>query len=281
MVHNMQYKLGCKSIILAFFYLLLLPSLSEAVYLMPPPIEAQAAIVMDAETKTVLYEKEPDKRMFPASTTKIMTFMLAQKLGSLDSTVTVSSKAAGCEGSSLELASGDRIRLRDLLYGLMLVSGNDAAEAVAEHIGGSIPRFVRQMNDEAAAIGARNTHFVNPHGLPDLGHYTTAYDLALITAQALRNPEFSKVSSTKSTTITFVNGKTRRLDNTNKLLGNYQGVNGGKTGYTEAAGDCLVAAANRGGVQLIVVVLNDDERWTDAKNLLDFGFKLLNPSAVK
>lgn len=273
MMHNLKYKfLGCKSIVLAFFYLLFMPALSEAAYLMPPPIEAQAAIVMDAETKTVLYEKEPDKRMFPASTTKIMTFMLAQKLGSLDSTVTVSSKAAGCEGSSLELSKGDRIKLRDLLYGLMLVSGNDAAEAVAEHIGGSIPRFVRYMNDEAAGIGARNTRFVNPHGLPDPRHYTTAYDLALITAHALQNPEFSKVSSTKSTTITFINGETRRLDNTNKLLGTYQGVNGGKTGYTEAAGDCLVATAKRGGVQLIVVVLNDDERWADARNLLDFGF---------
>ncbi|MDF2500309.1 MAG: dacB 2 [Anaerosporomusa subterranea] len=273
MMHKVKYKsLGCKSIVLAFFYLLLLPTLSEAVYLIPPPIEAEAAIIMDAETKTVLYEKEPDKRMFPASTTKIMTFMLAQKLGSLDSTVTVSSKAAGCEGSSLELSKGDQINLRGLLYGLMLVSGNDAAEAVAEHIGGSIPQFVRQMNDEAASIGARNTRFVNPHGLPDPRHYTTAYDLALITAQALRNPEFSKVSSTKSTTITFINGKTRRLDNTNKLLGAYRGINGGKTGYTEAAGDCLVVTAKRGGVQLIVVVLNDDGRWADARSLLDFGF---------
>lgn len=241
---------------------------------MPPPIEAQAAIVMEADTKAILYDKEADRRMYPASTTKIMTFLLAQKLGTPDSVVTVSDTAAGCEGSSLEVSRGDRIKLKELLTGLMLVSGNDAAEAVAEHISGSIPKFVRQMNKEAAAIGARNTQFVNPHGLPDPRHYSTAYDLALITASALKNPEFSKVSGAKNATIKFLNGKTRKLHNTNKLLGTYQGVNGGKTGYTQAAGDCLVATAKRGDVQLIVVVLNDDERWDDAKNLLDFGFSL-------
>lgn len=262
---------GCKSILLALFYFLL-PVVSEAAYLVPPPIDAQAAIVMDAETKTVLYEKQADKRMFPASTTKIMTFMLAQQLGSPNSLVTVSSKAAGCEGSSLDLVKGDQLALQDLLYGLMLVSGNDAAEAVAEHISGSVPRFVRQMNAEAAAMGARHTRFVNPHGLPDVRHYTTAYDLALITAHALQTPEFSKISGTKSTDIRFNNGRIQRLTNTNKLLGIYPGINGGKTGYTKAAGDCLVATAKRGEVQLIVVVLNDDERWSDAKNLLDFGF---------
>lgn len=264
--------LGCKSILLAFFYFLLLPALSEAAYLVPPPIDAQAAIVMDAETKAILYEKQPNKRMFPASTTKIMTFMLAQQLGSPNSIVSVSSKAAGCEGSSLDLAKGDQLSLRDLLYGLMLVSGNDAAEAVAEHISGSIPRFVHQMNEKAAMLGARSTHFVNPHGLPDNRHYTTAYDLALLTAHALQNPEFTQISGTKSIAIRFLDGKTRRLTNTNRLLGTYPGVNGGKTGYTKAAGDCLVATAQREGVRLIVVVLNDDERWSDARNLLDFGF---------
>ena len=251
-----------------------LPSMSEAAFLMPPPIEAQAAIVIDADSKAILYDKAPDRRMYPASTTKIMTFLLAQKLGNPDSIVTVSASAADCEGSSLELSRGDRIRMKDLLTGLMLVSGNDAAEAVAEHISGSIPGFVRRMNDAAAAIGATNTHFVNPHGLPDARHYTTAYDLALITASALKYPEFTKVSGIKSTTIQLISGETRKLKNTNKLLGTYRGINGGKTGYTQAAGDCLVATAKRGGVQLIVVVLNDDERWDDAKNLLDFGFTL-------
>ncbi|MDU4962259.1 MAG: D-alanyl-D-alanine carboxypeptidase family protein [Sporomusaceae bacterium] len=248
------------------------PAISEAAYLLPPPVEAKAAIVIDADTKAVLYEKSPDKRMYPASTTKIMTFMLARKLGLPQTTVTVSSSAAGCEGSSLELRQGDRIGLQDLLYGLMLVSGNDAAEAVAEHISGSVPAFVRQMNAEAAAIGARNTHFVNPHGLPDSQHYTTARDLALITAQALQDPEFSRVAGAATATIQMAGGKTRQISNTNKLLTRYSGMNAGKTGYTRAAGDCLVATAKRDGVQLIVVVLNDDDRWTDAARLLDFGF---------
>lgn len=259
---------------LCWFLALPVPLLEATSFMLPPPIEAQAAIVMEANSQMVLYEKEAERQMFPASTTKIMTFLLAQKLGSPESVVTVSSRAALCEGSSLEVTKGDRIKLRDLTYGLMLVSGNDAAEAVAEHIGGSIPGFVQYMNSEAAAIGAKHTHFVNPHGLPDPNHYTTAYDLALITARALRTPEFSLVSGTKKATVAFLDGGTRSLVNTNKLLGNYRGINGGKTGYTRAAGDCLVATAKRAGVQLIVVILNSDERWDDAKALLDFGFAL-------
>ena len=272
---TLKNLLRIPNIILLLWCFLILPmSLSEATSFMPPPIEAQAAIVMEANSQTVLFEKEADRQMFPASTTKIMTFLLAQKLGSPDSIVTISDRAADCEGSSLEVSEGDRIKLRDLVYGLMLVSGNDAAEAVAEHIGGSIPKFVRYMNDEAAAIGARHTHFVNPHGLPDPKHYTTAYDLALITDRALANPEFSRVTGTKAATVAFLSGETRNLVNSNKLLGNYRGINGGKTGYTRAAGDCLVATAKRGGIQLIVVILNSDERWDDAKNLLDFTFAL-------
>lgn len=264
-----------RTLLLTFCCLLALsaPAAAAAV-LMPPPLVAQAAVLLEAGPRTLLYDKEGEKRMYPASTTKIMTFLLAQKKGALDSVVTVSARAAACEGSSLETSTGDHIRLRDLLYGLMMVSGNDAAEAVAEHISGSIPAFVRLMNEEAGAIGASHTHFANPHGLPNSGHYTTAYDLALITDQALRNPEFSKVTTTKDATIRFLDGEPRRLKNTNKLLGVYPGITGGKTGYTEAAGDCLVVSAKRGNVQLIAVILNSDERWDDAKNLLDFGFKL-------
>ena len=252
----------------------LVPAITQAAYLLPPPLEAQAAVLMDANTKVVLYERNAEKRMYPASTTKIMTFMLAQKLGSPDSIIAVSSSAAACEGSSLETNQGDRIKLGELLYGLMLVSGNDAAEAIAEHIAGSVPAFAKLMNQEALALGAQNTHFVNPHGLPNPKHYTTAHDLALITASALKNPEFYKITGTKSAKITFLNGKIRTIKNTNKLLGNYPGLTGGKTGYTRAAGDCLVATAKRGGVELIAVVLNDDERWEDVKNLLDFGFAM-------
>lgn len=261
-------------VMIAFICSLAWATQTEAAYLLPPPLEAQAAVLMDANSKEVLFEKNAGQRMYPASTTKIMTFLLAQKLGSPESIVTVSSSAAGCEGSSLEVSRGDRIKLRELLYGLMLVSGNDAAEAVAEHIAGSVPAFARRMNQEAVAIGARSTNFVNPHGLPNPKHYTTAHDLALITASAMKQPDFYKVTGTKTATIAFLNGNTRQIKNTNKLLGNYPGITGGKTGYTQAAGDCLVVTAKRGGVELIAVVLNDDERWEDAKNLFDFGFAL-------
>lgn len=246
-----------------------------AASLIPPPIGAQAAIIMEAKTRTVIYEKQADRRMYPASTTKIMTFLLAQKLGNPDDVVEVSQAAAKTDGSSLGLSAGDKISLQDLLYGLMLVSGNDAATATAEHVAGSASAFVGLMNTEAQKIGALNTHFVNPHGLPDARHYSTAYDLALITVEALTVPDFSKITGTIRTQISFINGKTRNLRNTNRLLGQYPGLTGGKTGYTRAAGDCLVAIAERDGVQLIAVVLDDDDRWDDVPKLFDFGFKAL------
>jgi len=242
----------------------------------PPIIEAEAAIVMIADTKQVLYEKKASGIMYPASTTKIMTLLTALEKGNSNSTVTVSSNAANCEGSSLDLKAGDKLTLGNALYGMMLVSGNDSAEAIAENIAGSIPKFVKLMNENAAKIGAVNTHFTNPHGLPDpINHFTTAYDLALITAYGLQNPEFAKIVSTREYTVNFLNGKKKYVKNTNKLLKLYPGANGVKTGSTNEAGDCVVGAVKRGGVELIVVVLNDDERWEDAPKLLDYGFKQL------
>jgi len=242
----------------------------------PPQVGAEAAILMVAETKQILFEKNSHGIMYPASTTKIMTLITALEKGDPKKIVTISTKAAVCEGSSLELNAGDKLTLRDAETGMMLVSGNDAAEAIAEHVAGSIPAFVDMMNFNAEKIGAKNTHFSNPHGLPDpINHYTTAYDLALIASYAMGNPEFVKIVSTRDYTVNFINRNSLKVTNTNKLLKSYPGINGIKTGYTNDAGDCLVAGAKRNGVQLIAVVLNDDDRWIDAANLLDYGFQKL------
>ena len=240
-----------------------------------PQVDAEAAVLMSASNRKVLYAVNPEAYMYPASTTKIVTLLVALEKGKLDSVVTVSPGAANCEGSSLELRSGDKLTLRDLLYGLMLVSGNDAAEAVAEHVGGSIPKFAALMNAKADQLGATRTHFSNPHGLPDpINHFTTALDLAKITAAAMGNPEFNKIVSTREYTVNFRNRAPVRIANTNRLLRTYSSATGVKTGSTQEAGDCLVASARRGNVSLIAVLLNDDERWSDAVKLLDYGFSM-------
>jgi len=242
--------------------------------MVPPQIDAEAAVLIVANTKQVLFEKNPYDIMYPASTTKIMTLITALEKGNPNSIVTVSSSAATCDGSSLDLHTGDKLSLNNAMTGMMLVSGNDAAEAIAEKVAGSIPAFVSMMNVNAQKIGALSTHFSNPHGLPDpYNHYTTAYDLALITAYGMQNKDFAKIVSSRDYDVSFLNGKKIHVSNTNKLLKTYPGANGIKTGYTDAAGDCLVAGANRGGVQLIAVLLNDDYRWDDAAKLLDYGFQ--------
>jgi len=244
--------------------------------MLPPQVGAEAVVLMVANTKQVLFEKNPYGIMYPASTTKIMTLITALEKGNPNSIVTVSPSAAACDGSSLELHTGDKLSLNNAMMGMMLVSGNDAAEAIAENVAGSIPLFVNMMNANAQKIGVQNTHFSNPHGLPDpYNHYTTAYDLALITNYAMQNKEFAKIVSTREYDVTFLNGKKTHVSNTDKLLKTYPGANGVKTGYTDAAGDCLVAGAKRGGVQLIAVILNDDYRWDDAAKLLDYGFQRL------
>lgn len=242
----------------------------------PPQVEAEAAVLMVlGSDNLVLYGKNPFRRMYPASTTKMLTFITALEKGKLDDTVVASPRAVTTEGSSLELKAGDKLTLREALCGMMLVSGNDVAEAVAETVAGTVPKFVAMMNDEAKKIGVIASHFNNPHGLPDVEHYTTAYDLALIAAYGMKMPLFAEVVSTRQYDVHFLNRKTKHVTNTNKLLGSYAGAAGIKTGSTEASGDCLVAAAKRGNVQLIAVILNDDNRWEDAAKLFDYGFAQL------
>ncbi|MCX7970943.1 MAG: D-alanyl-D-alanine carboxypeptidase [Negativicutes bacterium] len=238
------------------------------------PVTAQSAIVMVAATGEVLWEKDADTRRPPASTTKIVTLLLALENGNLDDVVTASQTASQTDGSSIWLEPGERLTLRQLLYGLMLLSGNDAAVAISEHISGSSAAFARLMTDRAHSLGAVSSNFTNPNGLPDDNHYTTARDLAVLTAYGLNHhPEFRQIMGTRETTIPW-HGKTfqRELYNENKLLWRYDGANGGKTGYTDAAGPCLVATAERNGVQLVAVVLNCEDMWQDAVNLLDYGF---------
>ncbi|SDF25680.1 D-alanyl-D-alanine carboxypeptidase family protein [Sporolituus thermophilus] len=247
----------------------------------PLDLTAKSAIVIEASTGKVLYAKDAETKRYPASTTKMMTLIVALEHGNLNDIVTTSANAASTEGSSLWLAPGEQLKLLDMLYGVMLVSGNDATVAVAEHISGSVERFARLMTEKAHAIGATNTNFTNSSGLPDPNHYTTAHDLAKIAAYGFKNPIFAEIVSTKHKVIPWP-GKDhdRDLYNENKMLWLYDGANGVKTGYTEAAGPCLVSGAKRNNIQLIAVVLDSERMWEESMALLDYGFKQIKPMVL-
>ena len=240
---------------------------------------AKSSIVMDVNTGRILYSNNPYQKLPMASTTKIMTVFLALENGRLEDIVKVSKKASYQTGSSVYLREGDKMRLEDMLYCVMLRSGNDAAVATAEHISGSVEDFAKLMNKKAKEIGAKNTNFTNPHGLPDDNHYTTAYDLALITKEALKNNTFAKIVSSKNHTITKVISENKFLQNKNKMLWQYPGSDGVKTGYTGKAGKCLVSSASKDGWQILAVVLNAGDIWDSSTKLLDYGFK--NYSNIK
>lgn len=235
-----------------------------------PKINARSAIVMDFESGRVLFEKNGYIKRPMASTTKIMTAIIALENGNLDDIVKVSKNAASIWGSTIHLTAGEEISLRELMYGLLLCSGNDAAIAISEHIAGSVEEFLNMMNRKAEEIGAKNTHFTSPHGLDGTGHYSTAYDLAVITRYALNNPVFNEIIKTKSITM----GK-RYMANTNEMLSGYEGADGVKTGYTGKAGRCLVTSATKDGRRFISVVLFCDSRHQRAlssKMILDYAF---------
>ncbi|WP_371370830.1 D-alanyl-D-alanine carboxypeptidase family protein [Sporomusa aerivorans] len=242
----------------------------------PPELTAKAAIVMEAATGKVLYSKNAEERRYPASTTKIMTLITALEYGKLDDVVTTSTNAASTEGSSLWLSAGEQLKMLDMLYGIMLISGNDATVAVAEHIAGSTENFAKLMTEKAHSIGAVNSNFTNTSGLPDEKHYSTAHDLAKITAYGYKNNLFKQIVSTQHKVIPWP-GKDhdRDLYNENKMLWLYDNANGVKTGYTDAAGRCLVAGANQNGIQLITVVLDSEHMWDDSIKLLDYGYTQL------
>ncbi|MBR3271876.1 MAG: D-alanyl-D-alanine carboxypeptidase [Clostridia bacterium] len=239
--------------------------------LVPPAVSAESAFLMEASSGRILLEKNADKRMEQASTTKIMTALVAIEVGGLDRIVTVTEAAAGTEGSSIHLKAGETLPLLELLYGLMLQSGNDAAVAIALAVDGSVDKFVQRMNEKAAALGLVNTHFQNPNGLHAPEHYTTARELALLSAAAMQNETFRTIVGT---TYRVCEGcsSTRSFRNKNRFLTEYPGCNGVKTGYTKAAGKCLSFAASRDGMQLVGTVLNAPKMWDDARAILDFGF---------
>ncbi|MDF2989046.1 MAG: D-alanyl-D-alanine carboxypeptidase [Eubacterium sp.] len=235
-----------------------------------PKISAGAAIVLDTASGRVLYEKNAYTRRAIASTTKIMTAIVALENGNDEEDVLVSKRAAAIGGSTAHLKAGKTYKLKDLLYAMMLRSGNDAAIAVAEHIGGSVELFAEMMNRKAAEIGAINSNFVTPHGLDDPQHYSTPYDLALITQYALKNEKFCNIVGTKNSVFDGNN-----ITNTNEMLSLYPGVDGVKTGYTGQAGRCLVTSATKNNWRIITVVLNCATRAVRAQNskvLLDYTF---------
>ncbi len=237
-----------------------------------PEIFSKNVIVLDRKTKLVLYEKDAYKKVPMASTTKIMTCIIALENSSLTDIITVSNKASSIHGSTLGLPKNSKITMQDLLYGLMLRSGNDCAIAIAEHISGSVESFQILMNNKAKALNLNNTNFVTPHGLDDEKHYTTAYELAILTDYALNNDIFKKIVSTKEHII-YINNSPRTISNTNELLGNTPGVYGVKTGFTFNAGRCLVSSVKRNVLDIIVVVLGANTkkiRTTDSKKLIEY-----------
>ncbi|WP_425456437.1 D-alanyl-D-alanine carboxypeptidase family protein [Cohnella pontilimi] len=242
----------------------------------PPPApgnHAKAVSLIDVTSGRILFSQRGDEPMKIASLTKIMTAIVAIEYGKLDEMVTVSSRAAGKEGSSLYLQSGEKISLRNLLYGLMLRSGNDAAVAIAEHVGGSLDGFVYMMNRKAEELGLSHSHFTNPHGLDNPLHYMSANDLAKLTAYALHNPDFRAIVKTRVKTAPKEGEKWGyKWVNKNKMLDMYEGADGVKTGYTKQALRTLVSSATRGGQQLAAVTLNDRDDWEDHRKLLDYGF---------
>ena len=235
-------------------------------------ISAKAAILINGDTGEIIYEKSANLRLSMASTTKIMTAVLLLENKKLSDTVIVTDEMLRVEGSSMGLKSGDKVSFYDLLYGLMLSSGNDAANVVAISIGGSLEGFAKMMNAKAKEIGLLNTSFVTPSGLDSENHYTTAYDLSMLTRYALENDEFARAVSTKSVTLYFGNPPYRRtLTNHNRLLNMVDGVIGVKTGFTKKSGRCLVSAYKKDGKYLIAVTLNAPNDWADHKSLIDYG----------
>lgn len=234
---------------------------------------AVAAVCVDATSGRVLYEKNADNEMLIASLTKIMTAIVAIENGKLNQLVTVGPRAVGVEGSSIYLKQNEKIPLITLLYGLMLRSGNDAAVAIAEHIGGSVEGFVYLMNQKAAYLGLEHTHFANPHGLDAEGHYSSARDLAVLASYALKNPTFQEVVKTEVITVPWPGEKwNRKFYNKNKMLRLYKWADGVKTGFTKKARRTLVASATKEGRQLVTVTLNDGDDWRDSISMLEYGF---------
>jgi D-alanyl-D-alanine carboxypeptidase/D-alanyl-D-alanine carboxypeptidase (penicillin-binding protein 5/6) len=240
-----------------------------------PNVSAKAAVLIDGGSGQIIFGKNETARLPVASTTKIMTTLLLLESGDLDTEFTVDPVAIRTEGSSMGLREGDIVSKRDLAYGMMLPSGNDAANETAFLLGGDLPGFAEMMNAKAKVLGLSGTHFVTPSGLHAKNHYSTAYDMAILTRGAMENADFREIAATKSIKIDYGNPPFDRwVSNTNKLLTLYDGCNGTKTGFTDEAGRCLVSSAERDGVNLIAVTLDAPDDWNDHRKMFDYGFSV-------
>ncbi len=237
---------------------------------------AKAAVVINGDNGEIIYSSNADIRLPMASTTKIMTGLLLCEYGNFEKEITVTEEMIRVEGSSMGLLAGDKVTLHDLLYGLMLASGNDAANVIAFVLGGSTENFVQMMNQKATELGLKDTHFATPSGLDAEDHYTTAYELAKITQYAMQNEDFAKAVSCEKAVLNYGNPPYRRsLTNHNKLLKMFDGAVGVKTGFTKKSGRCLVSAAKRDGKFVIAVTLNDPNDWQDHQSLLEYGLNAI------
>lgn len=244
-------------------------------------VSARAYALIDQNSGRIISSSNAEARMPMASTTKIITGLIAVESGRLDETITVSGEAIRVEGSSMGLIADEKITLREVVYGLMLESGNDAANTIAYVLAGSTADFAKLMNQRASKIGLKNTHFCNPSGLSNPNHYTTAHDLATLAAEAMKNEEFAKIVSTQKIKISYNGMKNgRTLINHNRLLCSYDGALGVKTGFTKKSGRCLVSCAKRNNVELVLATLNDPDDWRDHAELLDSGFKTLESKQI-
>ena len=248
----------------------------------PPDVSAKSAVLMVADTGEIVFEKNAHEKRSMASTTKIMTALLTIECDTPQRVVTTTPEMVNVEGTSMGLLAGDKVTFNDLVYGMLLASGNDAANTAAISIDGSIESFALRMNKKAAQLGMKNTVFVTPSGLDDENHYSTAYDMALLACYALQNPDFREACSSVSAKLCYGNEPyPRRLSNHNKLLNTYDGAIGIKTGFTKKSGRCLVSAAVRNGVTLVCVTLNASDDWNDHKKLLDFGFENISLKPIE
>jgi D-alanyl-D-alanine carboxypeptidase (penicillin-binding protein 5/6) len=264
-----------KKVIFFFLTIILLKVSLPAQSAQIPLVNAHSAVLMDAATGKVLFRKNYQDIMAPASTTKIMTAILALEKLPPDRKVHISKNGATHEGTSLKLVCGEQKTVRELLYGSLLVSGNDAAVALAEAVSGSESKFARLMSEKAKQLGMTNTCFKNASGLPVIGHYSTAYDMAVLTRYALKNRNFAAIVATKYKTVSGPRpGEVRKLQNHNKLLWKYPYTTGVKTGYTVNAGGCLISSASRSGKTLIAVVLKTAAIYNDCIKLFNYGFGL-------
>ncbi|HCB14427.1 MAG TPA: hypothetical protein DEP36_12800 [Gammaproteobacteria bacterium] len=290
-VWQLQFRIGVVAVLSMAASLVLA---QEGIALASPTIAARSAVLMNPATGEILFAKEPRLRLPPASTTKVLTALVALEHINVNTRIPVSRQAASAPPSRIGLRAGEVALAQDLLYGLMLKSGNDAAETLAEAAGGSVSGFAELMNLKAWQIGARDSHFTNPHGLPNDDHYTTAYDLSLIFRQAMNHPVFADIVRTRSAALRIESGQGLYGDwrmvpvlNHNQLLVSYEGTRGGKTGFTFKARRCFVGEVDRGGVRLIVAILNSPNSgtlWQDARTLLDYGFArygLASPPPMK